>query len=98
MLVAILLGTGLEAVGISTVFPLLQYIVAPEELNDQHMLSQFAAYLPGDLGGKNFAFLALIAIASAFVLKNIILLGVTYAQFAVVYNNILRVACLLFES
>ena len=98
LMVAIILGTGLEAIGLSTIFPLLQYIVAPEQLNDQHILSQLAAYLPGDLGDKNFAFLALIAMASAFVLKNLILLGVTYAQFAVVYNNILRVACLLFES
>ena len=98
LMVAIILGTGLEAIGLSTIFPLLQYIVAPEQLNDQHILSQLAAYLPGGLDSQNFAFFALIAMTTAFVLKNLILLVVTYAQFFVVYNNVLRVSCILFES
>ena len=56
LMVAIILGTGLEAIGLSTIFPLLQYIVAPEQLNDQHILSQLAAYLPGDLGTRTLHF------------------------------------------
>jgi len=98
LVLAILLATGLEAIGISTVFPLLQYIVAPEQIDSTHFLNNFVGYLPSDLGSVNFAFFALISMAVVFVLKNLILLAVTYAQFSVVYNNERRVACLLFDS
>lgn len=95
---AILLSTGLEALGISTVFPLMQYLVAPETLKDQHFVNQLMAYLPGDLAGQDFALIFVIIMAFAFVLKNIILLVMTYVQFSFVYKNERRIACTLFES
>lgn len=95
---AILLGTCLEALGISTVFPLVQSFVAPETVSEHNFLHNLIAYLPGDPGNKNFAVIAVTAMAGAFVLKNLVLLAVTYLQFSVVYNNERQIANRLFES
>lgn len=95
---AILVGTGLETVGLTLVLPLLQFLVDPAMSADTHPLGFIISALPVANTGTNIAIALVVMVALLFAAKNIILLGVAYMQFSIVFSNERDFACKLFDS
>lgn len=95
---AIVIGTGLETVGLALVLPLLQFIVDPGASDGTQAFGFMFDYFPPGLTGADTAVVLVVLVAAMYAGKNLILLGVTYSQFSIIFNNEREFACRLFDS
>lgn len=95
---AILAGTGLETISLSLVLPLLQYVINPDTKATSGPFNALIDMLPVISGGPGVAISIVSLMAILFAIKNLILLGVAYAQFMIVFNNEKNFSCKLFDS
>lgn len=95
---AILAGTAMETIGLTLIFPLLHYILNPAAADAAQPFGFIFVYLPANLTDAGTATLLVVLIAATYTVKNLILLGVTYMQFSIIFNNERDFACRLFNS
>ena len=97
LLILIFIGTALETVGVTAIVPFISAIMYPHKIMDNKYASAVC-----DLFGignitEFIVFLAIVLIA-AFLLKNLFLCFLYYAQYRFIYNNQRRLAIRLMRS
>lgn len=91
LLVALFLGAILELVGVSLIMPLISLISNPEIIQKNKLMNY--VYLTFHVHSVDDFFVLLVwAIIILYIVKNIFLVAMYYAQYSYIYNNQLKVA------
>lgn len=91
LLIAIFLGAAAELVGVSLIMPLIQLISTPEVVEENPIISTVYKFLNMQSVTDFFIFLVIVIIV-IYLLKNIFLSAMYYAQYSFIYKNQLKCA------
>lgn len=91
LFLALFIGAVLELVGVSLIMPLVSLISNPESIYENKMMHAVYLFFQMNSAESFFAFLIWVIIG-VYVIKNIFLVAMYYAQYSFIYNNQLKVA------
>ncbi|NCG33041.1 MAG: ATP-binding cassette domain-containing protein [Proteobacteria bacterium] len=94
--VMMVMGAGLEAVGVGLVFPFVAVLSQPAIVSGEGTIGQVYSSL-GFESQRSFAIVGMVTLLGLFVLKNIFLVRLSYAQYAFAYRSQVRLSRRLYE-
>ncbi len=92
-----LLGAGFEALGIGLIMPFIALVAEPHSVQEMPLLPQLMEAV-GATSGSEIVIAAGLGLLAVYLVKNLYLAGMFYAQFRFVFSNQVRLSRRLFDA
>lgn len=86
LILLMLIGAGLEILGVSMMYPLMSVIMQPDVMNESKLIFDFCNYF-NITSQKELALVCIFGMIALFIMKDLFLIGQYYIQYQFVYNN-----------